>query len=64
MKKTKQGWKLKRAKTVASPPFIKLFKKARAAMKNPERKACAHRHPICAANAHVGDTEKAGPVHL
>ena len=60
MKKTKQGWELKRAKTTSSASFVKLFEKARAAMAAPKSKACVHRHPICAANAHVGDLKRTG----
>lgn len=50
----------KHDKTVSSASFIKLFEKARARMRDPKRKACAHGHPIAAANAHVGDMKRTG----
>ena len=50
----------KRNKIVASAGFIKLFEKARANMRDPKRKDCAHGHPITAANAHGGDMKRTG----
>jgi hypothetical protein len=54
----KEAWEVSREKVVASAAFIKLFEKARKAMHDPQRKACKHGHPICAANAHVGDLKR------
>jgi|HubBroStandDraft_6_1064221.scaffolds.fasta_scaffold4758642_1 hypothetical protein len=58
--KAPASWEVKRAKIVASPTFIKLFEKARKAMQDPARKACAHGHAITVANAHVGDLKRTG----
>ncbi len=60
MKREANKWAAKRAKVVASAAFIKLFEKARARMKDPKRKTCAHGHRISAANAHVGDLRRTG----
>jgi hypothetical protein len=61
MNKTKmQQWEVVRQKVVSSASFIKLYEKARAKMANPNRKRCKHGHPICAANAHVGDMKRLG----
>lgn len=49
-----------RSKIVSSTAFIKMFDKARAKMRDTKRKACAHNHPITAANAHVGDMKRMG----
>jgi hypothetical protein len=61
MKKTKmQQWEVARNKVVSSATFIKMFERARAKMTKPKRKTCKHGHPICAANAHVGDLKRLG----
>lgn len=60
MKNQLQQWEVARGKVVSSASFIKLFQKARAKMTNPKRKACKRGHPICAANAHVGDLKRLG----
>lgn len=44
-----------REQIVSSAAFIKLFKKARAKMRNQSKLCNKGLHPICAANAHVGD---------
>lgn len=49
-----------RNKIVTSPAFLKLFEKAKAKMRDPKRKECAHGHPITATNAHVGDMKRIG----
>lgn len=49
-----------REKVVTSPAFVKLFEKAKAKMRDPKRKVCAHGHAITAANAHVGDLKRTG----
>ncbi len=59
-KSSKEAWEVSRDKVVASAAFIKLFEKARKAMLDPQRKACKHGHPVCAANAHVGDLKRTG----
>jgi hypothetical protein len=51
---------LKRQAIVSSPEFIALFEAARARMKDPNRATCKRGHPICAANAHVGDLRRIG----
>ena len=43
-----------------SSQFVSLFERARALMRNPERTHCKHGHPICEANAHVGDLKRTG----
>jgi hypothetical protein len=55
-----QQWEVARNKVVSSASFIKLFEKARVRMANQKRKNCKRGHPICAANAHVGDLKRAG----
>jgi len=49
-----------RAALVASPEFVALFERARLRMHNPNRVACKRGHPICTANAHVGDLRRMG----
>lgn len=49
-----------RAVIVSSPEFIALFEAARRLMRDPNRKRCKWGHPICAANAHVGDLRRTG----
>jgi hypothetical protein len=58
--KAPANWETKRANTVATPAFIKLFEKACARMASPTRKTCKHGHKISAANAHVGDLKRLG----
>jgi hypothetical protein len=50
----------KRNAIVSSAEFIALFEKARARMIDPKRKCCKRGHPVCAANAHVGDLRRCG----
>ncbi len=53
----------KRQAIVSSPEFIALFEAARMRLRDPDRKACIHGHPICAANAHVGDLRRTGKFY-
>jgi len=57
-KQASKKWQARRAKIVASAAFIKLFEKAKQAMRDPHRKTCVHGHPIKPANAHVGDLRR------
>jgi hypothetical protein len=50
----------KRSAVVSSPEFLKLFEAARQKFRDPKRETCKHGHPICAANAHVGDLKRTG----
>jgi hypothetical protein len=50
----------KRLAIVSGPEFIALFEAARKSMRDPNRTACVHGHPITAANAHVGDLKRTG----